>query len=109
MALSYANTAIQYRGPVVQLYTEATFDSSYASGGETVNASDFGLSQLLLVIPIAKDGYNVTYKKTNETSGVLRVFASQTPDTNSAVAAPLEASVARDYSTVTAYCLVLGR
>ena len=109
MALSYANTAVIYRGPIITLYTEATFDNSYASGGETVNASDFWFGQILAIVPVAKDGYNVTYKKTDDKTGVLRVFASQTPDTNSATAAPLEGSVARDYSTVVAACIVYGR
>lgn len=109
MALSYANEKIIYRGHYAIKYSEVTFDSSYASGGETVNASDFGFATLLAVIPTATAGYNVVYTKTNDGSGVLRVFASSTPSTNSATAAPLESSVARDLSAVVASLIVIGR
>lgn len=109
MALSYSNRKTIYRGAYQILYTEATFDSSYASNGETVNASDFGLGTILSVVPTATAGYNVQYVKTNDTTGTLRVYASITPDTNSATAAPLQSSVGRDFSTVTAALVIYGQ
>lgn len=109
MALSYSNVDIIHRGKYQVLYADATFDSSYASGGETINASDFGLYRLLAVHPSSKEGYNVRYVKTNDTTGVLKVFASFTPDTSSAVAAPIDSSVGRDYSTVTAALIIYGQ
>lgn len=110
MALTWANFHTMYRGPRTQVYAEATFDSSYAAGGETVNASDIqGLSSILMLIPSANSGYNVTYSKTNDTSGKLALYASQTPDTNSAVAVPVDSAVARDYSNITVACLIVGR
>lgn len=109
MALSYASTDDVYRGKYRIVYTVATFDSSYASGGETINATDFGLSQILAVIPNATAGYNVQYTRTDDTSGTLKVFASFTPDTSSAVAAPIDSSIGRNLSAVTASLVVIGR
>lgn len=109
MALSYANVDDIYRGKYRIVYADATFDNSYASGGETINASDFGLAQILTIHAASKEGYNVRYVKTNDTTGSLKVFASFTPDTNSATAAPIDSAVARDYSTVTAALVIYGR
>ena len=109
MALSYASTDDVYRGKYRIIYSVATFDNSYNSGGETINATDFGLAQILAVIPNATAGYNVQYTRTNDTTGTLKIFASQTPDTNSAVAVPQDSSVGRDYSTVTAALVIIGR
>lgn len=110
MALSYGNTSTIYRGPVTLIYTEITFDSSYAAGGETVDGpKDFGLATILGIIPIITAGWDVTYKKTNTSSGTFQVFASLTPDTSSAVAAPLEASTGRDVSSIVVSCIVVGR
>ena len=109
MALSYANEKFIYRGHYTIKYSEVTFDSSYASGGETVSASDFGFSQILAVIPTASAGYNVQYTKTDDGSGTLKVFASSNPSTNSATAVPLDSSIGRNYSSVSASLIVIGR
>lgn len=110
MALTYANNSVIYRGPVTLIYTEITFDSSYAAGGETVDGpKDFGLAQILGIIPIITAGWDVTYKKTDASSGTFQLFASLTPDTNSATSAPLEASVGRNASSITISCIVVGR
>lgn len=108
MALTWANVTKIYRGPLSIVYAEATFDSSYAAGGETINASDVGLTTINTLIPTATQGYNVQWAATNATSGKLAIYASLTPDTNSAVAAPLDSSIGRAYSTVSVQCLVIG-
>ena len=109
MALTYSNVDIIHRGKYQTIYADVTFDNSYASGGETVNASDFGLYKLLAVLPTSKEGWNVRYVKTNDTTGTLKAFASYTPDTNSATSAPLDSSVGRDLSTVTAALIIYGQ
>lgn len=109
MALTYANTKTIYRGPRSIVYTEATFDSAYAAGGETINATDIGLVTIDALIPTNTSGYNFTYSKTNDASGKIAVYASSTPDTNSALAAPLDSQVGRDYSAITVTCIVFGR
>ncbi len=110
MALTWANQHVIYRGPRTLVYAEATFDSSYNAGGETVNAGDItGLSSIIGMAVLQNGGYDATYTRTNDTSGKLQIFASLTPDTNSAVSAPLEAAAARDYSTTAISCLFVGR
>ena len=109
MALTFAARDTLYRGPVTLIYVELTFDSSYAAGGETVNATDFGLTTILGVIPIITAGYDVTYKKTTAATGTFQMFASLTPDTNSAVSAPVESSAGRDLSALTIPCIVVGK
>lgn len=108
MALSWANVTVMYRGAKTMVYGEVTFDSSYAAGGETVNATDVGLTTIDILVPAATRGYNVQYAKTNAAAGTLAIFASATPDTNSATAAPLDSAVARAYSTVSVSCFIIG-
>lgn len=108
MALTPANVTILYRGPRTQVYGDLVFDSSYAAGGEAVTPAMFGLSEIHALWPVATAGYNVTYSKTTPTTGTLAIYASLTPDTNSAISAPLDSSVGRAYSTVTISCLVIG-
>lgn len=108
MAITWANVTRMYRGPFSLVYAEATLDSSYAAGGETVTATDIGLTTIKALIPTATSGYDATYSKTNDASGKLAVYASLTPDTNSATSVPLDSSVGRDFSTLTISCLVIG-
>lgn len=108
MAVSYANTEILYRGRTTQIYTEVTLDSAYASGGETVTADQFGLRTIKAIFPADAEGYVVEPVKSTDSTWLLKVFVSHTPDTNSATAAPLESSVGRDLSAVTIPLLVFG-
>lgn len=108
MAVSYANTEILYRGRTTQIYSEITLDSSYASGGETVTADQFGLRTIKAIIPAHAEGYVVEPVKSTDSTWLLKVYVSHTPDTNSATAAPLQSSTARDLSTVTVPVLVFG-
>lgn len=108
MALTPANVDLIYRGPRCIVYGDLVFDSSYAAGGETVTPDMFGLTEIHALWPCATAGYNVTYAKTTVTTGKLAIYASLTPDTNSAVSAPLDSAVGRAYSTVTISCVVIG-
>jgi hypothetical protein len=108
MALAWNNVSKIYRGPITLVYGEATFDSSYAAGGEAIVPADVGLTTIKALFPTATSGFNVTYARTSDVAGKIAIYASLTPDTNSAVSAPLDSSVARDYSTTVITCLILG-
>ena len=108
MAITWSNVKVAYRGPVSIIIADALLDSGYAAGGETVTATDIGLQRIRALIPTATSGYDATYSKTNDQSGKLAVYAALTPDTNSAVSAPLDSSVGRDYSTLTFTCVIFG-
>lgn len=108
MAITWGGVVRMYRGPFSLVYAEATLDNAYNAGGETVTATDIGLTTIKALIPTNTAGYNATYSRTNDTSGKLAIYASLTPDTNSATAVPLDASVGRDLSSVVITCLVVG-
>jgi hypothetical protein len=108
MAVSYANTEILYRGRTTQIYTEITLDSSYLAGGETVTADQFGLSNIKAIFPSHAKGYVVEPVKSTDSTWLIKVYVSSTPDTNSAVAAPQQSSTARDLSAVVIPVLIFG-
>lgn len=108
MAVSYANTEILYRGRTTQIYTEITLDSSYASGGETITADQLGLSTIRAIFSSHAEGFAVEPVKSTDSTWLLKVYVSSTPDTNSATATPLLSSVGRDLSAVTVPILVFG-
>ncbi len=110
MALTWANQHVIYRGPRTLVYAEATFDNSYDAGGETVHGGDIsGLTSIIGMTAMQSGGYDSTYTRTNDTSGKIQIFASLTPDTNSATSVPLESAAARDFSTTTISYLIVGR
>lgn len=109
MALTHANVERIYRGPITLLYDEITFDNSYAAGGEALVPADVGLAIILAVWPAATAGWDVSYKKNNANSGTLQVFTAGTNATNSALAIPVEGSVARDFSTLAVSVIIAGR
>lgn len=107
MALSYANVNRVIRDNIDIVYAEITGDSAYLPGGETVNASDFGFSQIKgLIVMSATSGWRGMYKRTNDQSGTLQVWATATTTESSGT--PVDASV-RDLSSITFYCLVIGK
>jgi len=108
MAVSYANTEILYRGRTTQIYTEITLDSSYAAGGEEITADQLGLSAIKAVFPAHAEGFEVEPVKSTDSTWLLKVYVSSTPDTNSATATPQQSSTGRDLSTVTVPILVFG-
>lgn len=108
MAITWSSITVMYKGPRTFVYADAVLDSSYAAGGEAIAPGDLGLSEIHALWPVATAGYNATYSKTSPTAGKLAIYAALTPDTNSALSAPLDSSVGRAYSTVTISCMVIG-
>lgn len=109
MAVSYANRELLSRGTWNQYYVQITLDSSYPSGGESISAADFGMTAILDIMPFSADGYVVEFVRSTDSAWLLKVWPSSTPDTNSALAAPAESSVGRNFSTVVVNALVIGR
>lgn len=111
MALSFANVERLTRGggTVDLVYAEITGDSAYAIGGETINATDLGLSYIktMWVTRSTSGFFGAQYKRTNDQGGTLIVYVTGDPSTNSA-AVPLESSI-RDLSSEVFYVLALGR
>lgn len=107
MALSFANTEIVTRGTFTILYTECTFDTSYATGGEAFGAAELralGLQGANFIIPGSSEGFAVECIKSTPTSWLFQMF-SISGSTNTA----LEAASGLDRSGVTVDLLVIGR
>lgn len=107
MALTIANThpqaqALSFGGLNGRLVT-VTFDSSYASGGESLTPSDVGMSEFLAVIPLpdanALEGNIPVY---DYTAQKLMVLGSGT------TGAVLDEAGADDLSTLVVRVLCLG-
>ena len=109
MAVTYANTTIMYRGSFTLLYTRCTLDDSYPLSGEDLVPADVGLREFAMIIPGSAEGFLPEVVVSSPTAALLQIFVSSTPDTNSATAAPIESSVARDLSAVTVDLLIVGR
>ena len=109
MAVTYANTTILYRGPYTLIYTEVTLDTSYPADGESIVPADVGLREFAMILPASSEGFTVEAVRSSPTAGLIKVFASLTPDTNSATSVPLESSVGRDLSALTVDLLIVGR
>ena len=106
MAVTIANNEIISRGRYTFMYSEITLDSAYASGGEAVEASDFGYT-VIKGIWIADDpaGYTVEASRTDDDSWLLKVY-SFSNTTNTVLGGIV---TGKDLSAVTIRCLVLGR
>lgn len=67
---------------VKAVFGTVTFDSSYAAGGETIAASDFGLTSLLGIIQVATndDAYHCHYDGTAGTFVANAVAAEGSGD-----------------------------
>lgn len=109
MAVTITNREIISRGSYTLYYADITLDSSYASGGESVNAADFGFKIIKGIWPSHAEGFLVEPVRSSDTAWLLKVYTALTPDTNSALSTPGESSTGRDLSTVTIPCLILGR
>ena len=106
MALTFENVSTLERGAWTWVYAEVGGDSAYATGGETVNASDFGLTHLRTVIVTAStSGVRGVYQRTDDDSGTLVVYVTGNATTSAAL--PVESSV-RNLSTTTFYCIAFG-
>lgn len=109
MAATAANTEYVARGTWNLVYTEITLDATYASGGESISADLFGMKVIKAIWPASADGYICDPVRSSDTTWLMRMYVAGTPDTNSALATPLQSSVGRDLSAVVIPCLVLGR
>lgn len=105
MAVSYANREILYRGSVTMMYVEITMDSSYATAGEAVNATDFGMGAILGIIPFgALGGFAVEPVRSSDAAWLLKVYAYSSNSNTS-----IELVSAKNLSTATVRCLIIGR
>mgnify|MGYP001584845527 FL=1 len=104
MALTYANTTILFRGSMTLLYTEATFDTAYATSGESVLPESFGLREINMVVPASCEGFSVDWTRTSPTAGLLQMFAhSASTNTSTEMASGV------DRSGITCDLLIIGR
>lgn len=115
MALTIANTHSQFpvvpvgNGAIAKVQT-VTFDSSYATGGESLTPSNVGMSEFLAVIPLpdanALEGHVVQY---DYTAQKLMVFRQTDPaDAGGADVALVEVANAVDLSTLVVRVVCLG-
>ncbi len=104
MALSYASTETIFRASYSFVVTKATFDSSYATSGETVLASSFGLREIAFIIPGTAQGFTVEPVKTNPGSWLLKAYAVSA-STNTVT----EFASALDRSALVVDLLIIGR
>lgn len=66
MALTIAYADKSVMGDKRVHFVNATFDSSYASGGESLTPSDVGLKSIDYVAPAFNGGYHTEYDHTNQ-------------------------------------------
>lgn len=68
-------------GNVKECYGTVTFDSSYPAGGEAVTAAQFGLSELLDLVPqgVSTNGYSPRYDKANKKLLMFRTDQTDDP------------------------------
>lgn len=104
MAVTYANREILFRGSVTMYYVEITFDSAYATAGEAINASDFGMAMILGINPFSAEGFVVEPVRSSASAWLLKGYA-WSGSTNTAI----EWASGLDRSSVTVPCIVIGR
>lgn len=106
MAATIASRHILHRGKFTLMYAEVTMDSSYASGGEAVNAADFGFSQILGMFTAGNTaGYMFECTKSTDTQFLIKVY-SFSNTTNTVVG---QIVTGKDLSAVTIPLLIVGR
>lgn len=81
-----------------------TFDSSYATGGETLNAHSFDMSEILFVIPVPVAAGYVVVPDSGHT--VLQAFYGD--NNNASDGALIEVPNATDLSTLVVDVVVIG-
>lgn len=104
MALSIGSTVYPLGKRVTkQVVKDITFDNSYATGGESLTASDLGLANITFLKAENKLGYVVTYDYANQK---LMAFYG---DNNNAADGPLvEVPNATDLSTLVCKVYAIG-
>jgi hypothetical protein len=104
MAVTYANREILFRGSVTLMYVEITFDSSYTTSGEAINASDFGFAMILGINPFSAEGFVVEPVRSTDAAWLLKGYA-WSGSTNTAI----EFASGLNRSGITVPCIVIGR
>lgn len=104
MAVTFDNTTIILRASYTILATEVTFDTSYATGGETLSPASVGLREINFILPGSSEGFDVEAIRSSPTAWLLQLFAISN-STNTA----LEFASGLDRSSVTVDLLVIGR
>jgi hypothetical protein len=105
MAVSYANREAAHRGTWTWYLVDITLDSSYATSGEAVNAADFGFTVIRGIWPSHAEGYTVEMVRSSDSAWLIKVYG-ETATTNTIAA---EMVSAKDLSSVTIPCIVIGR
>lgn len=105
MALTFTLDDRQLVGNKRQVAGTVTFDSSYATGGETFTAADLGLSSITDVSIEDASGYNIFWNRST-TAPTLQVF--QGDNTNVAAAPGIQVPNATNLSTLTTRIKVTG-
>ena len=96
----------QFFGQLKVKFVDVTFDSSYASGGESLTARDLGLQEVLIVLAETaqdSDAYLVKYDKAN---AKLLCFVQAAG--GDSVAGLAQASALDDLSGVTVRLMAMG-
>lgn len=103
MAITIANQEIVWRGARTIRYAELTMDSSYLTGGESINAADFGLSVILGVFPSHAEGYVIEMVRSSDTAWLVKFYAYSSNSNTT-----IEMVSAKNLSAVTIPVLVVG-
>lgn len=74
------------------IVARVTFDSSYPTGGETLNLSDIGMRDVECILTDGAEGYHLKWDKTN--SKLLVYSSAATQVTNATDLSALDAVVA---------------
>ena len=104
MAVTYANGQIINRASWTEYYVEITLDSAYATGGETLNASDFGMTVIQSITPQSAEGFVVEPARSSDSVWTLKLYAWSNT-TNTAI----EMASGVDRSGITIPVVVRGR
>lgn len=88
-------------------YAEVTLDSAYSTGGETINATDFGFKFFKAIfVAHNEDGYIIQFiQSTDKTTALVKVWIGANATTSASVNVEVNT---RDLSAVVIPVLVRG-
>ena len=108
MAVAVTGVAAVFDGQVRVRYANVTFDSSYATSGEALTASDFGLYNILAVFPAGSPNVSVAYDPTNKKLLAYKTNTTTATGTTIAITGLNEVPSATDLSALVCQVLVVG-
>lgn len=76
MALTFTQTEIILRASFTILHTTVTFDSSYATSGETLSAASVGLREINYIIPGSSEGFEIETNRSTPQTWLIQAFAN---------------------------------